>query len=104
MIRYRLSRQADKDLDEIATYLGERSPSAAVRVIEALHDPFTVLGRSPLLGTLRDDLRTNLRVFRCKKPADSYLIFYFPLPDGVEISTVIHASRDYLGMFAQGER
>ena len=103
MIRYRLSRQADQDLDEIAEYLGERSPEAAVRVLEALHETFTVLGQSPHLGTLRDDLRPHLRVFRCRKPADSYLVFYFPLADGVEISTVIHASRDYLGMFAQDE-
>lgn len=104
MIRYRLSRQADEDLDAIADYLGGRSPEAALRVLEALHETFTTLGESPHLGTLRNDLRPALRVFRCKKPADSYLVFYFPLADGVEISTVIHASRDYLGMFARGQR
>jgi len=104
MSRYRLSQQADRDLEEIADYLGERNPAAAVRVLEALHQTFTLLAKSPLLGTLREDLRRDLRVFRSRKPADSYLVFYYPISEGVEIAMLLHGSRDYLGMFARGER
>jgi len=104
MSRYRLSRRADRDLDEILEYVADRSPDAAVRILEALEETFRLLASSPLIGTLREDLRPNLRVFRSKRPADKYLVFFYPLSDGVEISTVIHGARDYLGMFLRGER
>ena len=104
MSRCRLSHQADEDLDAIADYLAEQSTDAAVRVVEAVERTFVRLAGSPFMGTLRDDLRPNLRVFRCQKPAQNYLIFYYPRSDGVEVSTLIHGARDYLGMFVRGER
>ena len=104
MGRYRLSNQADADLDGIAEYLGSRSPESSERVLDALLDSFELLAASPVLGTLRDDLRPNLRVFSAKKPAAQYLIFYYPCSGGIEVATVIHGARDYLGMFHRGER
>jgi toxin ParE1/3/4 len=104
MARYRLSRIAEQDLGDVLDYLGERSPIAAVHVLEALHETFVLLASSPSIGTLRNDLRPSLRSFLAKKPAGKYVVFYYPLPDGIEVATVLHASRDYLGMFARGER
>lgn len=104
MGRYRLSNQANVDLNAIAEYLGQRSPVNAERVLDALLDAFQLLAASPLLGALREDLRPDLRVFSGKKPAAQYLIFYYPRSDGIEVSTVIHGARDYLGMFQRGER
>jgi len=63
MSRYRLSQQADRDLEKIADYLGERSPAAAARVLEALHQTFTLLVKSPLLGTLREETSGGISVF-----------------------------------------
>jgi toxin ParE1/3/4 len=104
MGKYRLSNQANIDLDAIAEYLGQRSSASAERVLDALFDAFQLLGASPLLGTLREDLRPNLRVFSAKKPAAQYLIFYYPRSGGIEVSTVVHGARDYLGMFRRGQR
>jgi len=48
-------------------------------------------GGQPFAGQSRIDLALNLRFF----PAGTYLIFYRPIEDGVEIVRVIHGSRDY---------
>ena len=68
MARYRFSYLAEQDLQEIAEYLGKHSPKSAERVLEALRETFVMLGSSPLAGTLRDDIRPNLRVFTAIEP------------------------------------
>jgi len=104
MSRVRLSRQADGDLDEIASTLGAENLSAAISVLGILEDTFLLLAKNPLIGVAREDLATNIRMFSPKKPADSYIVFYYPFPDGVEISDVIHGARDWLSMFESDER
>jgi toxin ParE1/3/4 len=39
---------------------------------------------------MRYDLASNLRSF----PVGSYVVFYIPLPDGVEIVRVMHGHQD----------
>jgi toxin ParE1/3/4 len=56
------------------------------------------------MGSLREDLYPNLRMFVAKKPAQNYVVFFYPIPDGIEVSDVIHGARDWVGMFARGER
>ena len=41
-----------------------------------------------------DDLRVSLRMFVPGPPAGNYVIIYYPLADGIEVSDVIHAKRD----------
>ena len=48
MIRYRLSRRADDDLDRLAHELGKRDAKWAVRVLEGLHTTLEFLGTHPL--------------------------------------------------------
>jgi plasmid stabilization system protein ParE len=101
---YRLADQAVADLNEIADYLGARSPTAATNVLEALLETFELLATNPGLGTARDDLHNNIRIFVASAPADSYVICYYAFSEGVEISDVIHAARDWIGIFARDER
>jgi toxin ParE1/3/4 len=42
------------------------------------------------MGAERSDLATALRSW----PLDNYLIFYKPLPDGIEVLRVLHGARD----------
>lgn len=63
MSRYRLSRQADADLDDIADYVAAETPRAALRILDTLRETFRILAVSPEIGTLRDDLMPNLRIF-----------------------------------------
>jgi len=44
----------------------------------------------PKMGISRDDIQAGLR----SQPVGNYLIFYFPLADGIEIVRVLHGSRD----------
>jgi toxin ParE1/3/4 len=90
MCDFRLSHFAEHDLDEIADYLADRNPSAAVREIEALLERFTRLANQPLLGQLREDLPRCPRAF-C---SGNYLILYRPTSTGIEVARVVHAARD----------
>lgn len=49
-----------------------------------------MLMENPLAGRERRELRKGLRSF----PAGNYVIFYVPLPDGVEIVRVMHGRQD----------
>jgi toxin ParE1/3/4 len=102
--RYKLSRRARADLDSISDYLGERSPKSARRVLNELCNAFEYLARNPESGTRRDDLHPGVRIFAPPRPARNYVINFYPRPDGVDISDVIHSARDWAGMFAGGER
>ena len=101
MSRYRLSRQADDDLDRLADELGRQDPGWAVRVLDALLTTFEFLGANPLAGAERSDLTSHLRAFPGHAAARSYLVFYYPLADGIEVAAVTHGVHDYLGMFGQ---
>ena len=90
MSHFRLSQQAERDLDEITDYITDRNPSAAVHKVEKLLDKFSLLGRNPLLGEMRNDLPHNLRGF----VAGSFVILYTPTANGIEIVRVVHAARD----------
>ena len=49
-----------------------------------------MLVENPLAGRERRELRDGLRSF----PVGNYVIFYVPLPDGVEIIRVMHGRQD----------
>ena len=98
MSRYRLSKNAEANLEEIAI-----GPGNAVAILEVLHDTFRVLADHPNVGTLREDLLPGIRVFSPPKPANDYVVFFYPVPDGIEVANVIHGSRDWIAMFARGE-
>ncbi|MCC7474484.1 MAG: type II toxin-antitoxin system RelE/ParE family toxin [Pirellulales bacterium] len=102
--RFRLSKQAQTDLSEIQDYIKSRNRQAVGNVLMALHEAFRSLARNPEMGTLCDDLRKDIRLFVPNKPANNYLIFYYPYSDGIEVSTVIHAARDWPSLFVSGGR
>jgi plasmid stabilization system protein ParE len=97
MSGFRLSYLAERDLDEIADYIADRNPSAAVHELQKLLDKFTLLGTQPLLGEVRRDLPGKPRVLSCS----SHLILYRPTTTGVEIARVIHSARDVASLLRQ---
>ena len=104
MSKYRISRQADTDLEGIADYIADFNPTAAFDVLDTLHNTFAFLARNPEAGTLREDLRPNLRSFSPERPAHNYVIFFYPYGGGIEVISVIHGAQDWIGMFRRGER
>jgi toxin ParE1/3/4 len=87
---YRLSPQAEADLEEIGDYIAEDNPANARRFIERLTSKLKALGRHPMTGRARPELRSDLRSF----PYGAYLILYRVVGDGVEIVRVVHAARN----------
>ena len=92
MSRFTLDREVPNDLDEIWVYIGieKKNPTAAIRIIEMLHDRFALLSAHPLLGELREDLGAGVRAF----VAERYLILYRARDYGVDIIQVVHSARD----------
>ena len=97
MSGFRLSRLAEHDLDEIADYIADHNPSAAIREIEELFERFALLATQPPMGQLRDDLPRSPRCF-C---SGNYLILYRPTRDGIEIARVVHSARDVAAILRQ---
>ncbi len=95
MNRYRLSQQAEKDLEDIWIYLGQQDEIGADRQVARLLDRFPMLAQFPNMGRQRNELLTGLRSF----PVKPYIIFYIILLERVEIVRVLHQSRDIEGQF-----
>lgn len=82
--------EAENDLDEIWWYIAQDSPDHADRFLDRLQERLLALADFPKMGRSRSDLQAGLR----SQPVGNYLIFYFPLVDGIEIVRVLHGSRD----------
>jgi toxin ParE1/3/4 len=88
--RFRKLPQADSDLDSIWSFIAADSVRAADKQIARIGEVFGMLVQNPLAGRERRDLRQGLRSF----PVGNYVIFYIPLPDGVEVVRVMHGRQD----------
>ena len=101
MSEFRLSHEANADLDEIADYYDRRDPSIAPRIFDALFETMEFLADHPGAGDRRDDLRPGLRVFPGQNAARSYVIFFLATTTGIEVVAVIHGSRDWETLFPE---
>ena len=82
--------QAEQDLIDIYQHIWRDNPNAAEKLVRLINAKCELLGRSPLIGRARPELRADLRSF----PHGAYLILYRPIDDGVEIVRVVHAARN----------
>jgi len=87
--------EAESDLDEIWWHIAQDSPDNADRFLDRIQESCLGLADFPQMGTARNELKAGLRC----QPIGNYLIFYFPLEDGVDIVRVLHGSRDIERMF-----
>jgi toxin ParE1/3/4 len=81
---------ADADLDEIWDYIAADSPERAVNFLRKLYAKMQSLATSPNIGCRRDELLPGLRSFPC----GNYVIFYFPMENGIDVVRVLQGSRD----------
>jgi toxin ParE1/3/4 len=86
--RYRLSQQAEKDLEDLWIYLAQQDEIGADLQMAQLLNRFPMLAQFPNMGRQRNELLTGLRSFPVK-----------PYPERVEIVRVLHQSRDIEGQF-----
>lgn len=95
MARIIRSSQSERDALEIWAYIAQDNPTAADRLLGKFDDFFTALSLQPQMGKSVDELSPRLRFI----PIGNYLIFYRPLPDGVEIARILHGARDITAEF-----
>jgi len=89
-MRYRITRQAEQDLDEIYVYWAKRaSAETADRLIDGIVDRFWLLGEHPDAGRSSEDIAAGVKCF----PAGKYLIYYRATRRGTDILHVFHGAR-----------
>ena len=81
MPQYRLTTQAEADLDSIWYFIARDNILAASNLINALIERFPVLAERPMMGRPRPELGPGLR----SMPVGNYLILYRPADFGVVI-------------------
>lgn len=89
MVHYRLSQPAVQDLADIAAYIAEDNPQAAVRMIDIITGKFEFLAAHPKLLSPQPRF-CNLH----KHKVGRYVIFFRPVKNGIEVIRVLHGARD----------
>lgn len=90
-MRYRVSADAERDLEEILLYWASRaSLVTADRVVERITDRFCLLGEHPDAGKSAGDIPVGVKCF----PAGKYLIYYRKTRRGTDILHISRGARD----------
>jgi toxin ParE1/3/4 len=92
--RFEESEYVFCDLQVIFRWLRVEDEVLARRFLESTYDCFEFLAENPLVGRPRPEFgHEDLRSWRVNG-FRNHLIFYRPLPGGVQIWRVLHGSRD----------
>jgi len=104
MPRIVLSEFVEPELAAIWDYIAVDSPDAADRFLEAAQRTFHLLAGMPHLGRSRELRPPRLSRLRSLgiEGFENFMVFYFPLPDGVEILRVLHGARDLERFWSDG--
>ena len=101
MMRYRVSEEAERDLDEIFVYWATRvNLETADRVVDRITERFWLLGEHAGVGKLARDIAPGVRCF----PAGKYLIYYRKTRRGTDILHVFHGARDQVRAFKAAQK
>jgi len=92
-MRFRFSRQAERDIEEIGDFIARDNPARALGFIQELRERCRKLidfpGAAPVRRALGEDVRAI--VF------GRYLILYVVHKDLLEIRRIVHGARDMTG-------
>src|SRR2546427_8831299 len=94
---YRLSSLAERDLDEIWSYVAEDvSPTTADRLIDDIIGRFDLLAEQPRMGRARPEFGAAVRSFA----VENYVIYYCHDGD-VLIARILHGRRDQIAAWSE---
>jgi toxin ParE1/3/4 len=100
-MRYRVTKDAERELDEIFVYWARRaSLEIAGRLIDNITDRFWLLGAHPKSGKPCDDLGAGVKCF----PAGKYIIYYRAGRDRTDILHIFHGARDQRQAFRRAKK
>jgi len=92
MRRYRFTRGASRELNEILAYIAEDNPSAARRVRERIFDACENLADQPGMGHRRPDI--TAKEVRFWNVRGRFLIVYRDTSRPIQIIRIFRAGRD----------
>jgi toxin ParE1/3/4 len=99
--RYRVSKDAERDLDEIFLYWARRTGlEVADRLIDSITERFWLVGEHPDAGRPSQEIAAGVKCF----PAGKYLIYYRRARRGTEILHIFHGSRDQKRAFKKAAK
>jgi toxin ParE1/3/4 len=98
-MNYRISRQANKDIERICEGIAENNPDAADRLDEQIHRAIQLLADFPGMGHTRADVKDRRYLFWT---VGSYVIAYRVDQKGLVVVRVLHGARDFRRLFNQG--
>ena len=90
MARVTRRPSAETDILEIWAYIAEDSIVEADRWVDRLDAKFSLWATQPMMGTGRDELSPGVRSLAFGR----YVVFFQPMPDGIDVVRVLHGSRD----------
>ena len=94
---YRLSSLAERDLDEIWSYVAENaSPATADRLVDDLVDRFDLLAEHSGVGRQRAEFGPGVRSIA----VENYIIYY-RLEGDVLIARILHGRRDQIAAWSE---
>jgi toxin ParE1/3/4 len=82
--------QAEADILEIWDYIAEDSLIEADRWVDRLDEKLALWATQPMMGRSRDELAPGVRSL----PFGRYIVFFEPVPAGIDVIRVLHGSRD----------
>ena len=87
---------AEQDLAEAHAHVGIESPESAERLLDAVERAIDLLRSRPQAGRARGFRSPRLQGIRSWVVGgfESYLSFYRPVPNGIEVVRFIHGARD----------
>jgi toxin ParE1/3/4 len=88
--RPRKSPRAEIYIRSIWEFIADDNVRAADATLDRIEQAFDMLAQNPLAGRARNDLASKLRSF----PVGSYIIFYVPVPDGIDVVRVMNGRQD----------
>ena len=88
-MRFRFSRRAEVDLDEITAYIARDNPARAVSYVGELREHCRGLVAFPEARRLRPELGEGVRL----SAFGNYVVLYVLHPDLLEIRRVVHGAR-----------
>ena len=95
MSSYSFSDTAIRDLDEICNYIAVENSRAASQLFDKIRQKCKLVASFPNMGKSYSRLEPNLRGFI----VEDYIVFYYPIPDGINIARVVNGYRDIEDMF-----
>jgi toxin ParE1/3/4 len=90
MARVTRRPEAEADILEIWMYIADDSVVEADRWIDRLDESLALWATQPKMGRARDELSPGVRSL----PFGRYVVFFEPLPDGIDVVRILHGSQD----------